>query len=103
MSNLGLYNFLVTLEWKQRRKRRSIHWPKKRYFTCANNTFGSILQAKNYPSLKFKSAAQSISYKKHLLIVRGEGQYLFDEADNKYLDCVNNVCHGMMPTHSTSL
>ena len=28
------------------------------------------------------------------MIVRGEGQYLFDEQGRKYLDCVNNVCHG---------
>ena len=35
----------------------------------------------------------SISYKKPLKIVRGEGQYLFDEEGRAFLDCVNNVCH----------
>ena len=29
-----------------------------------------------------------------LKIVRGEGTYLFNEKGVKYLDCVNNVCHG---------
>lgn len=43
-----------------------------------------------------------------LMIVRGEGQYLFDEQGRKYLDCVNNVCHGQCDhfhhwlTHSSS-
>eukprot|EP01052_Picozoa_sp_SAG31_P006542 SAG31_NODE_302_length_18087_cov_97.056982_6_plen_239_part_00 len=40
-------------------------------------------------------AAQSISYENTnpLLIVRGNGQYLFDEAGNQYLDTRNNVGH----------
>ena len=35
----------------------------------------------------------SISYKKPLKIVRGEGAYLYDEEGRAFLDCVNNVCH----------
>jgi 4-aminobutyrate aminotransferase-like enzyme len=35
----------------------------------------------------------SISYSEPLKIVRGEGQYLFDESGRRYLDLVNNVCH----------
>jgi len=35
----------------------------------------------------------SISYRRPLKIVRGEGQYLFDDAGRRYLDLVNNVCH----------
>ena len=35
----------------------------------------------------------SLSYRNPLKIVRGEGQFLFDEAGRPYLDCVNNVCH----------
>lgn len=35
----------------------------------------------------------SLSYRNPLTIVRGEGQFLFDEAGRPYLDCVNNVCH----------
>lgn len=35
----------------------------------------------------------SLSFKQPLKIVRGEGAYLFDEAGNRYLDMVNNVCH----------
>ena len=35
----------------------------------------------------------SISYREALKIVRGKAQYLFDERDRAYLDCVNNVCH----------
>jgi 4-aminobutyrate aminotransferase-like enzyme/aminoglycoside phosphotransferase (APT) family kinase protein len=35
----------------------------------------------------------SISYSEPLKIVRGEGQYLFDEGGHRYLDLVNNVCH----------
>lgn len=29
-----------------------------------------------------------------LKIVRGEGQYMFDEMGTKYLDCINNVATG---------
>ena len=39
------------------------------------------------------SSALSLSYESPLLIVRGQGQYLYDEHDVEYLDCVNNVCH----------
>jgi 4-aminobutyrate aminotransferase-like enzyme/Ser/Thr protein kinase RdoA (MazF antagonist) len=35
----------------------------------------------------------SVSYRDPLKIVRGKGQYLFDERGRGYLDCVNNVCH----------
>lgn len=35
----------------------------------------------------------SVSYKKPLKIVRGEGQYLYTDTGEKYLDMVNNVCH----------
>ena len=30
-----------------------------------------------------------------LKIVRGEGQYLYDDEGHQYLDCVNNVAHGV--------
>ncbi|XP_037955817.1 alanine--glyoxylate aminotransferase 2-like [Teleopsis dalmanni] len=29
-----------------------------------------------------------------LKIVRGQGQYMFDEEGTRYLDCINNVAHG---------
>ncbi len=35
----------------------------------------------------------SISYEKHLKIVRGHRQFLFDDAGRAYLDAVNNVPH----------
>lgn len=35
----------------------------------------------------------SIAYRKHLKIVRGYMQYLYDEDGHKYLDAVNNVPH----------
>ncbi|KAM7305395.1 5-phosphohydroxy-L-lysine phospho-lyase isoform X1 [Ixodes scapularis] len=28
-----------------------------------------------------------------LKIVRGQGQYMYDECGNEYLDCINNVAH----------
>jgi len=34
-----------------------------------------------------------LSYEQPLMIVRGKGQYLYDETGRQYLDCVNNVCH----------
>ena len=35
----------------------------------------------------------SLSYRRPLEILRGWGQYLYDENGRKYLDVVNNVCH----------
>jgi len=35
----------------------------------------------------------SVSYTEPLKIVRGEGQYLYDEQGRRFLDLVNNVCH----------
>jgi len=35
----------------------------------------------------------SVSYRAPLKIVRGQGQYLFDDHGRRYLDLVNNVCH----------
>ncbi|GJL83596.1 MAG: 4-aminobutyrate aminotransferase [marine bacterium B5-7] len=35
----------------------------------------------------------SLAYQKPLKIIRGEGQYLFDESGTRFLDMVNNVCH----------
>jgi 4-aminobutyrate aminotransferase-like enzyme/Ser/Thr protein kinase RdoA (MazF antagonist) len=35
----------------------------------------------------------SLSYREPLKIVRGEGQFLYDESGRAYLDMVNNVCH----------
>lgn len=29
-----------------------------------------------------------------LKIIRGQGQYMFDEEGTRYLDCINNVAHG---------
>ena len=42
---------------------------------------------------QFVSSSLSLSYDKPLKIVKGQGQYLYDDSDMTYLDCVNNVCH----------
>ena len=39
------------------------------------------------------SRTLSVSYRRPLKIVRGAGQFLFDDTGARYLDCVNNVCH----------
>jgi hypothetical protein len=37
----------------------------------------------------------SLFYKSNpLKIVRGQGQYMYDEEGTKYLDCINNVATG---------
>ena len=35
----------------------------------------------------------SLSYSEPLKILRGKGQYLYDEKGKEYLDCVNNISH----------
>ena len=41
----------------------------------------------------FLGRSLSLSYREPLKLVSGRGQYLYDDAGNQYLDCVNNVCH----------
>ena len=49
------------------------------------------------------SAANELFFSENpLMIVRGEGTYLFDEKNNRYLDCINNVCHGTWIPHAKS-
>ncbi len=60
-----------------------------RHRTRGNWTKQEILSQRN----RFVSPSLSLSYDQPLHIVRGQGQYLFDESDVTYLDCVNNVCH----------
>ena len=42
---------------------------------------------------RYLGKALSVSYEKPLKMVKGEGQYLYDEEGRAFLDCVNNVCH----------
>ena len=42
---------------------------------------------------RFLGPSLSLSYEEPLQIVRGIGQYLYDENGRAYLDGVNNVCH----------
>ncbi len=42
---------------------------------------------------KYLNPNMSVSYQQPLKIVRGSGQYLFDDNGIRYLDMVNNVCH----------
>jgi 4-aminobutyrate aminotransferase-like enzyme/Ser/Thr protein kinase RdoA (MazF antagonist) len=50
---------------------------------------GSLLESRQ----KHLGKSLSVSYEAPLKIVRGAGQYLYDEEGRQYLDCVNNVCH----------
>ena len=38
-----------------------------------------------------------------LKIVRGSGQYLYDEKGSRYLDCINNVAHGINSLNTFSM
>jgi len=42
---------------------------------------------------KYLGPSLSLAYNEHLKIVKGKGQYLYDENDREYLDCVNNISH----------
>lgn len=61
--------------------------------------FSSIInEADDYTELEQQRNAHvgrnlSISYKKHLKIVKGALQYLYDDKGNTFVDCVNNVSH----------
>ncbi len=61
--------------------------------------FSSIINEADDYSLLEKERKQyigrnlSIGYQKHLKIVKGALQYLYDDKGNTYIDCVNNVSH----------
>ena len=42
---------------------------------------------------RYLSPSLSLSYENPLQIVRGKGQYLFNEKGDKFLDCINNIQH----------
>ena len=42
---------------------------------------------------KYLAPSFSLSYQEPLHIVKGEGQYLYDNNGKKYLDAVNNISH----------
>ena len=42
---------------------------------------------------RYLSPSLSLSYEDPLQIVRGKGQYLFNEKGDKFLDCINNIQH----------
>ncbi len=42
---------------------------------------------------RFVGRNLSVAYSEPLKIVRGHGQYLYDDGGRRYLDLVNNVCH----------
>lgn len=42
----------------------------------------------------FRPSCKVFFAKDPLKIVRAQGQYMFDETGEKYLDCINNVAHG---------
>jgi len=42
---------------------------------------------------KYLGPSLSLAYNEHLKIVKGKGQYLYDENGQEYLDCVNNITH----------
>ena len=42
---------------------------------------------------KYLGLSLSLAYNEPLKIVRGKGQYLYDEKGREYLDCINNISH----------
>jgi len=43
----------------------------------------------------FRKSCELFYKKNPLKIVRGQAQYLYDQDGREYLDCINNVAHGM--------
>jgi len=45
--------------------------------------------------LTFRASCKLFFKHDPIKIVRAEGQYMYDEKDRPYLDCINNVAHGL--------
>ncbi|MBT4890567.1 MAG: aminotransferase class III-fold pyridoxal phosphate-dependent enzyme, partial [Rhodospirillales bacterium] len=62
----------------------------------AENCKGDVQRSNDYLIAKRQrhlSRNLSLSYEAPLKIVKGRGQYLYDDQGNEWLDMVNNVCH----------
>lgn len=57
-------------------------------------SFVSVFQNCFWNCVIYSRSCQLFFDASPLKIVRGEGQYMFDENGEKYLDCINNVAHG---------
>ena len=56
----------------------------------------TLLSLLSYPPSLSPSLSLHYSKVKPLKILSGKGQYLYDENEQPYLDCINNVTHGML-------
>ena len=55
----------------------------------ANSSLETLMARRS----KVLGPSLSLSYDRHLKIIRGEGCYLYDHTGRAYLDCVNNISH----------
>ena len=85
-------------------------WPAARQLLCSTRTYSRweitcaasttahlLIYTSLSPSLSFSPHSKScqLFYRSDpLKIVRGQGQYMYDEQGARYLDCINNVAHG---------
>jgi hypothetical protein len=79
--------------WQVHRKKSDLMRIRKEHFCSAQSISfedtGSALSARNLLCARERAVANAGG----LLIMRGEGQYLYDELGKRYLDTRNNVCH----------
>jgi len=78
------------------RRHRQPHHPRKLYQLCPKMSAMEQMSKNDTISLREKHIGHSCQLffrKDPLKIVRGQGQYLYDERNNAYLDCMNNVAH----------
>jgi len=60
---------------------------------CSPPDIGQVTRALLDKRRHYISGALSLAYDDPLMIVRGRGQYLYDNRGRPFLDLVNNVCH----------
>ena len=75
--------------WDLLKKLRAIDPQQAQQILRAACQFDEIYEKR----IKYIGKNVGLSYRAPLHIVRGEGQYLFDQAGKQYLDCVNNISH----------
>ncbi|XP_063689976.1 alanine--glyoxylate aminotransferase 2-like isoform X2 [Bolinopsis microptera] len=83
-----LMNFMSLLVWKNDEEEDISYTEEKK--------LGGSLSKDEIYRLRKKHVANAciLFYDPNpLQIVRAKGQYMYDEEDNEYLDCINNVCH----------
>ena len=71
--------------------------PVSKHWHCVKFSFRKCLEDATSPRhlINFRHCTELFYRENPIKIVRCQGTYMYDQLGNKYLDCINNVAHGL--------